>query len=857
MSRIFKSFITYAVLPWLIVLPTLTRAQSLNMELGDNRGSGFFVNGCSGLTFYDSTGPSSDYTANEDNLTVFCPDAGEQIELFFNNLDLGSGDFLRIYNGDNTSAPLLADLSSIDTAPFTVVATSVNASGCLAVEFISDTTDQGSGWEILKSCVSSCQTIVTSITATPAIDSDGILRACQNEVISLMGSAFFSSDGTGATYEWDLADGRGFLSGQNQTVQYAAPGVYQIQFVARDGTGCEDDLRVDLIIQISTDPDFTGTEADRDTICLGEQVNLTGTVSTSEFFIDVSPPVAGTTPLPDGVGVSYETCITVDLFQPGQLLNDASELRNILINLEHSWIGDLEILITAPNGNQTILLPANNNGNDIYFGDTARNTPGPQTGLDYSFTERANATQTIVQAITSLALPAGSTLPSGSYLPQQSFDNLVGSPLNGDWCLQITDNLSQDNGYIFRWELDFDPSIIPNDLSFTPQEISSNWLPSPDIVAMNGNLITVEPTSLGINCYNFELQDSFGCTYIEEVCVEVLAPIDPVVPATEQFCGSDGIAQVTLSQFTATIINGNDWTADYYLSMNNATGQVNQLNDTIEINSDTEIFARVSNRIDCSAVIQFQLQFNPQPDPELEQGLGLCLDINGNLKNGGAILNSGLGSTGLNIVWELDGAIIPGESSPNLEVTQPGEYTIIAQDLLTGCIGTASTILRNQGVPDELDVSVTTTPYSFEHIITVTVVGPDDYLFQLDGSPFSNNATFLDVEPGPHVVTVIGSDGCGAQQVEVFVIGYPDFFTPNEDGFNDRWNVVNGDFFQDSVISIFDRHGKLLATISSQGGGWDGNYRGEPLPSSDYWFSVEYNENNVSKTATGHFSLKR
>ncbi|WP_271856381.1 T9SS type B sorting domain-containing protein, partial [Patiriisocius marinus] len=34
-------------------------------------------------------------------------------------------------------------------------------------------------------------------------------------------------------------------------------------------------------------------------------------------------------------------------------------------------------------------------------------------------------------------------------------------------------------------------------------------------------------------------------------------------------------------------------------------------------------------------------------------------------------------------------------------------------------------------------------------------------------------------------------------------------------------------------------------------------YNGNPLPSSDYWFRVEYQEENVTKELRGHFSLKR
>ncbi|MFT4673677.1 MAG: gliding motility-associated-like protein, partial [Saprospiraceae bacterium] len=39
--------------------------------------------------------------------------------------------------------------------------------------------------------------------------------------------------------------------------------------------------------------------------------------------------------------------------------------------------------------------------------------------------------------------------------------------------------------------------------------------------------------------------------------------------------------------------------------------------------------------------------------------------------------------------------------------------------------------------------------------------------------------------------------------------------------------------------------------------GWDGTYNGDLLPSSDYWFRVEYTEQAIQKELKGHFSLKR
>ncbi|HET8810447.1 MAG TPA: T9SS type B sorting domain-containing protein, partial [Flavobacteriaceae bacterium] len=73
-------------------------------------------------------------------------------------------------------------------------------------------------------------------------------------------------------------------------------------------------------------------------------------------------------------------------------------------------------------------------------------------------------------------------------------------------------------------------------------------------------------------------------------------------------------------------------------------------------------------------------------------------------------------------------------------------------------------------------------------------------------------------------------------------IDYPKFFTPNGDGYNDTWNIIGISDQPNAQIYIFDRYGKLLKQLSPTGPGWDGTYNGRPMPSSDYWFRVQYIE---------------
>ncbi|WP_188405397.1 T9SS type B sorting domain-containing protein, partial [Psychroflexus salis] len=118
---------------------------------------------------------------------------------------------------------------------------------------------------------------------------------------------------------------------------------------------------------------------------------------------------------------------------------------------------------------------------------------------------------------------------------------------------------------------------------------------------------------------------------------------------------------------------------------------------------------------------------------------------------------------------------------------------------------------------------------------------------------------FSNLEAGVRQVRGRDVGGCGEVIVEVSLIDYPQFFTPNEDGYNDRWNIIGIANQNNAKIYIFDRYGKLLKQLSPSSPGWDGTYNGKVMPANDYWFSVEYEEPSTGKRQEfkANFTLKR
>ncbi|CAM1350743.1 T9SS type B sorting domain-containing protein [Tenacibaculum crassostreae] len=86
------------------------------------------------------------------------------------------------------------------------------------------------------------------------------------------------------------------------------------------------------------------------------------------------------------------------------------------------------------------------------------------------------------------------------------------------------------------------------------------------------------------------------------------------------------------------------------------------------------------------------------------------------------------------------------------------------------------------------------------------------------------------------------------------IIYFPSFFTPNNDSKNDNWpNNINNKLNIKS-ITIYDRFGKKIKTLTQFDVGWDGNQQGKTMPTNDYWFKAITLKGEI---ITGHFSLLR
>ncbi|WP_422348752.1 T9SS type B sorting domain-containing protein [Flagellimonas sp.] len=240
-------------------------------------------------------------------------------------------------------------------------------------------------------------------------------------------------------------------------------------------------------------------------------------------------------------------------------------------------------------------------------------------------------------------------------------------------------------------------------------------------------------------------------------------------------------------------------------------------------------------------------------------------------------LNSPAGPNIANITWELDAdddgtyetVLATGPAQTEWTVTSPnsGRYrvtiettfaTVITDDILITFYATPVPGDIDIVVLDDLVNSDQTDPYNVEFV----PVGNGNYEYSLNGGDFQTDPIFLDVPPGMNSVVINDVNGCGTSEpIDFLVVGYPKFFTPNGDTFHDFWNVEGVEQLDNPRIFIFDRFGKLLKEFPTNTAGWDGTFNGRDMPSSDYWFRLDYDRDDngvvVARSVRRHFSLVR
>ncbi len=319
------------------------------------------------------------------------------------------------------------------------------------------------------------------------------------------------------------------------------------------------------------------------------------------------------------------------------------------------------------------------------------------------------------------------------------------------------------------------------------------------------------------------------------------------------YCEGESVAIDLLSTVAGTTFS---WTVTQNGTTGATAGTGNQIAQNLSLQANaagTATYTVTPTFNGCSGnPVTITVTIHPLPVPGITDGV-ICTTSFSPPSSQFYTLNTSLSTADHSFQWFFGGSLIPGASGNTYNATQTGLYTVIATNA-AGCASDPVNAVVGQMPQGESLVIRPSAAFSDDPAITVAVTGGGGpFLYQLDEGAFQSSNVFQNVSAGTHTVTVV-DEFCTHLTASVTIVDYPKYFTPNSDGFHDTWNITG---FDGAVIRIFDRYGKLLKQISPEGLGWDGTYNGRLLPSTDYWFTIDYTENGETKTFKAHFALKR
>jgi len=320
----------------------------------------------------------------------------------------------------------------------------------------------------------------------------------------------------------------------------------------------------------------------------------------------------------------------------------------------------------------------------------------------------------------------------------------------------------------------------------------------------------------------------------------------------------------------ALFANSSNLTVTYYTTQAQALAEVNPIDTTNPndfrntVPNLQHIWVRIDSNInnDCVGLGQYlDLKVNPLPNFDIIDYKLLCVQP-----------GSGAGSFPINAT-----PITPGNYSYSWTPTNPnttggqqnaifnasasGIYKVVVTNTATLCSKEDEMELFVSSAPNSVKLELVSEIFSsgLATIQAEVIGGFGSYEFSLNQVDWQTSPVFTNLPNGIYTVYAKDVNGCLPikQSNTVTTISYPNYFTPNGDTYNDTWNISGLTPEFKAKIYIFDRYGKLIKEINPYASGWDGKINSEEVPSTDYWFKIEYTEDGVQKEFKSHFSLKR
>ena len=390
-----------------------------------------------------------------------------------------------------------------------------------------------------------------------------------------------------------------------------------------------------------------------------------------------------------------------------------------------------------------------------------------------------------------------------------------------------------------------------------------------DALSTNSPITTLSNTSSSalvycridnLNTFCFDI-DSFRIDFINSPQASLVAPF--VACDTD----NDGIFSFNTAGLETTILDGQTtMSIDYFdafgapLTDSNGLAITSPFPFVFSTNTNT-IRAVVSNAFCSDAFVDISFTVNSNTNYSVDD-IVIC-DGSSELLE----LDLDYPSNMYNYSWVLPNLDTYFSALPEISVSQTGLYSVTVTNPDGSCANTQSfEVFASEGPTLSMeDITVVEATSNNSILILEPNLGSANYEFKLideNGllvSGYQDEGYFGNLTGGFYTLYARDELQCEEVSIIIPVIYFPKFFTPNNDGYNDVWKIkgILPNHYSSSQIYIFDRYGKLLKSMSLNNNYWDGVYNGIRLPSSDYWFRIEFVRlDGTLLSKKGHFTLR-
>jgi gliding motility-associated-like protein len=219
--------------------------------------------------------------------------------------------------------------------------------------------------------------------------------------------------------------------------------------------------------------------------------------------------------------------------------------------------------------------------------------------------------------------------------------------------------------------------------------------------------------------------------------------------------------------------------------------------------------------------------------------------------------------TGQGFAWDFDGAnpLTGTDKGPYiLRWDSSGVKTVSLAVSIDGCTDTQVHEVVVHPIPD-IEILTVPHPVCIGDKVYLDATGGVKYLWTPEDSMLHAPDGRLYVQilkPSIYKVTVTSVFGCiDSAAIDYKVVepccqfSYPNAFTPNIDGHNDKFHVVTYGNQKEFELSIYNRWGQRVYYGIDPLQGWDGTYGGKPCDAGTYFYYVK------ALCFTGHEEVRK